>query len=368
MKLRQSIVVFLSAFAIGVLLFTITAELNAQDAPQTKAQHKTPLIALASVRVGGCSGTVVYVDSAKRPCAYIVSANHCCGRVGSQIGIEFVNEREANARVIALDAGSDLALLKTWADDVVAVCPVAKTFPPANATWTACGYPGGRGPKYKLLGKPAGATINGRMERNEYRLRKGPFFGGDSGGSVAANDELVGVISHGHDNDTIYASQHVQLVKFLRANTMQCRECKDAWWNQPNLPIRIPGNPNVEANTTFGDRLDRIESVISRLVQQAQEAAEEADRSKTKPKPDEADLEQPLSEILKNKHSQILQMVVDTERKRHQVQLMQMEMELLRATNNRLKDSYKDLIESVDPRKPGRRFKRKHAGDPGGGL
>ncbi len=201
------------------LLFAMVSAAQADEYVKPKIDRSTPNRILASVRVGrhgGCSGTIFKIEGKH---AWGISAAHCAGRPGTTFTIGNPDGTETAARWIAVDERLDLSLFITWSSKIMATAKIARYSPNWSARTDAVGYPGGSGPKYKHVTVKSGANINGGMRRNRYSVDRGPFRGGDSGGGLFYDgDWLVGVITHGHDNRTIFGATSEQVVKFLEAN------------------------------------------------------------------------------------------------------------------------------------------------------
>lgn len=184
------------------------------------AQTTSPDRVLASVRVGqhgGCSATIIKTAGKH---AWGLSAAHCATRVGDEFTFGNPDGSTGKARWVAIDRSNDLALFITWSEDVLAAAKIAKrAVPNYTTTIDAVGYPRTQGPKYKTVSYKGQSTINNNMSRTVYNVSQGPFAGGDSGGGVFYDGEwLIGVMTHGHDNRTIYAATHEQMITFLEAN------------------------------------------------------------------------------------------------------------------------------------------------------
>lgn len=240
--------------------------------PIPKSLSDAPLIAHASVRLGSgsCSGTVFWKDDDKE-LAYILSARHCVWSEGDQIQVHFVDGDSSNARVLAVGPEYDLSLLVTHSTHVVSVCEPADSLP-SNGTWTACGYPGGVGPKYKTLQSPRFQsnvhTDNGVFDRNVFRISSGPFSGGDSGGGVAVNNRLAGVMTHGGRPGEMLAAPYQDIRRFLSQHGGKIRGCdpSECPWLQPNVPLPDqPGN-GIDKDQFKQEILQEVRLIIQQEI------------------------------------------------------------------------------------------------------
>lgn len=201
------------------------------------AQDYSPDRVLASVRIGergGCSGTIFLIHEEY---AWGISAYHCSNAVGTTFTFGNPDGSEGSGRWIALDRDSDLSMFKTWSKDVLASVAVPGfEQPKGQMLITACGYPRRRGPVYKEVSFRRELYIrNLRNSRWYFVPTWGKFAGGDSGGGVFLTDlsssekktpevgidYLVGVMTHGEDDDEIYTATHKQIVDFIVSNAKQ---------------------------------------------------------------------------------------------------------------------------------------------------
>jgi hypothetical protein len=252
-------------------MLVILAVTAGESAALTPIDHE----ARASVRIGaggGCSGVIIVAGPET---AYGVSAAHCVSAVNSQFTIGFVDGRQANARWLAVDRQADLALFSCWSRDVLGVSAVRDGIPDGEFWARAVGFPSGQGPNVKDLQVVGGATIEGGMQRNEFRVESGTALPGDSGGGVFIDGKLIGVTSHestdrsgpNQSASRLYASQNQQLVAFIRSyEPRMAASCRDNWcWTpQPNRPIDTTPRPLPDLDSDR-DRQQALQSVLDRL-------------------------------------------------------------------------------------------------------
>ena len=217
---------------LSLLMFVALLAFFSQKsfAKEKRRKEYTADRVMASVRIGrggGCSGTIFTV---KGQYAYGITAAHCAGRDGSQFEFGNPDGSTGSARWIASSLKYDLALFKVWKSDVlghVHIPKMLKFVPNGNALQIeACGYPGGAGPKWKVV-TDAGREGYGQgcpSPRWQFNVKSGRFGPGDSGGGIAVIEDrggnepmewLVSVITHGEDNRFILGAEHSQIKKFL---------------------------------------------------------------------------------------------------------------------------------------------------------
>ncbi len=170
------------------------------------AEEKATYI-LASVRVGGCSGTMVRVDGEK---AYGVSCEHCASK-GDVVTVEFHDKSTVVGKWVAKDAVTDLSWFSVPAKSIKGIAKIPVKMP----TGEFYGY-GNHGLTELDTGTATSvrSTNAGVFERNHFKVDEGKFRNGSSGGGVFCGDYLVGVSSHG-DKKNMYCCQLQQLRKFV---------------------------------------------------------------------------------------------------------------------------------------------------------
>lgn len=208
----------------------------------------------AVIDIGGCSGVIIASDT---ELAYGVSAAHCVGSVDGTSQFTTRSGKAGGLRWKAVDNGRDLALFVVFAKDIDGFCQVITPIP-EGGDWIGLGYPG------KAHGAAARKTLafnaqidsiestGGRRvtDRNVFRIPRGLFGGGDSGGGVFVASErhgvtgLVGVMSHTGDGDqTMYASTNRTLVAFLAEHdSIMSAQCRNGYCERwPTAPPPPPG-------------------------------------------------------------------------------------------------------------------------------
>jgi len=242
------------------LLLLFSAAAYGNDIPMTGVDSigsydfKNSSLAKSVVYLG-CSGTIIVIGD---EVAYGVSAAHCA-TVDETFSFETITGESGNARWKKVDRKNDLALFVCHASDVTHATPVVDPIPD-KAMWLGAGFPADAGKRQerKLLKYTADMDINNGSvtNRSEFDIRNGYIAGGDSGGAVfavrpqAGIEGLVGVTSHRQNDDTLYASNHATLLKFLReCEPEMAADCRDGWcinWNpnpSPKRPPEVPGPP-----------------------------------------------------------------------------------------------------------------------------
>jgi hypothetical protein len=162
---------------------------------------------------GGCGGTLIAVKGAT---GWGVTASHCNDHSRS-LTIRFDDGTTAPAKWVAFDHDADLALFEV---PVVAGSQVA-TLAGSQAAGQPLHFDGSRGVlQLKRVGdRQISCKETGRrLDRVEYKVRRGKVRLGASGGGVWSGDLLVGVASHIDDGDELYACTTGQLVAFLQSS------------------------------------------------------------------------------------------------------------------------------------------------------
>jgi len=235
-------VVLLALVAVGMFIY----------APTT-AEGKTPDHVLASVHMANgnsCSGTVVYDPKIKHTQALILSCAHCvAGNVGKSCWWHNPDGTPFRAKLVAVDRSRDLSLFITDRKNTLAGVPVAATWNKDETRWSVCGYPQGRGPKFREASFIGEGGDGAGMARWKFRVKKPYIIGGDSGCGVFVKGELVGVLSHretegpgdNSPNPVLLCSQYSQLHGFLQAECPDVTNCPP-WGCPPRRRQRRPDN------------------------------------------------------------------------------------------------------------------------------
>ena len=174
----------------------------------------------ASVRVAGCSGTLVRLGDK----TVGLTVAHCGAEVGKSVDIYDRRGKKHAAKWVRVDRHFDLAMF-TMTDPSSKVTKmsrrpggIASSLPRAGRGVRAYGYRSSRTLQPKVF-TCIGTTTpsNLKVLRAHYSVKEGKFGNGDSGGGVFNKaGELVGVISHGSDEDTeAYAATPRQLAAFV---------------------------------------------------------------------------------------------------------------------------------------------------------
>jgi len=173
------------------------------------APHAVDPTLAPSVRVGGCGGTIVRQTDGH---LWGISAGHCA-TVGVPVTVTFSDGSTATGKWLHIDRESDLAAFAVAfsTSKRVNVAQIA-----AQGVTGAHTANGSRGP-IKLLRhghREMKSTAGGTYDRTLYAVKSGKFRDGDSGVGVWAGGKLVGVASHGEDDEELYACRVGQLREF----------------------------------------------------------------------------------------------------------------------------------------------------------
>jgi S1-C subfamily serine protease len=175
----------------------------------------------ASVRVAGCSGTIVRVGDA----TVGLSVAHGGAEVGKTVDVYDRHGTQYAAKWVRVDKHLDMALFVVTDPSPkvtnLSSAPggVGSSLPRKEVSVRAYGFRAGKTLRPKIFSYLGTTTpSNLKVLRAHYSVKEGKFGNGDSGGGVFNKaGELVGVISHGSDKDTeAYASTPSQLAKFLK--------------------------------------------------------------------------------------------------------------------------------------------------------
>lgn len=166
----------------------------------------------ASVYINGCSGTIISIQG---KVAYGVSAAHCAKAEGATVTFTLPSGKGGVARWVHIDRDVDMSIFMCWSVDVDTAYKVKRK--PVLKNYVSCGYPKGKGPRI-ISCKFEGETglRNFGKPRWEFDVDDTSFNKGCSGSGVFSDGSLVGVVSHGSDdNDEMYSSTHSQLFAFI---------------------------------------------------------------------------------------------------------------------------------------------------------
>tara|TARA_R110000824_G_scaffold155562_1_gene328329 strand:+ start:1840 stop:2523 length:684 start_codon:yes stop_codon:yes gene_type:complete len=120
-----------------------------------------------------------------------------------------------NVTWLVIDRKKDLSLFECRSEATIGVYPVHRK--PSEGEYTGCGYPSGKGPEITQLTYKGLYDIDSLPEKRwMFKVDKGKFHNGCSGGGVFIKGALVGVTTHGSNNDkNMFAAPHSQIVAFL---------------------------------------------------------------------------------------------------------------------------------------------------------
>lgn len=166
----------------------------------------------ASAHINGCSSTIISIQG---KVAYGVSAAHCASGEGNTTSFALPSGKSGVARWVYIDREVDMSVFMCWSMDVDTAYSIKRK--PKLEGYISCGYPKGKGPQI-IACKFKGETILSNFDkpRWEFDVEGTRFNKGCSGSGVFSGDSLVGVVSHGSDdNDDMYSSTHSQLVSFI---------------------------------------------------------------------------------------------------------------------------------------------------------
>jgi len=271
---------------------------------------------LASVHMANgnsCSGTVVYDPLIEHDKALIVSCAHCvAGNIGKSCWWHNPDGTAFRAKLVAVDRKHDLSLFITDRKNVLYGVPIAETWEHTGARVTACGYPGGHGPKFRDV-VYQGETNAGGMPRWSFKCKTTPYInGGDSGCGVFIDGTLAGVLSHRNTNGkndpnpnpVLHCSRHEDLRTFMEVNCRRVANCppwgctrprtprynqyNDGEEESPRAPAPPPFRPDPNVNVTPPiKRPDRIkDQVITDLQKQLEELQARLDSMEEPPSDD----------------------------------------------------------------------------------
>ena len=166
----------------------------------------------SSIRVNGCSGTVI---GRSGTVAIGISAAHCAPKIGAISSFWNRDGSGGSVTWVVIDRKKDLSLFRCLTKETIGVYPVNRK--PSAGEYEGCGYPRGKGPEITALTYRGLWDINCLPEKRwMFKVDKGKFHAGCSGGGVFVKGALVGVTTHGAKDDKyLFAAPHAQLVSFL---------------------------------------------------------------------------------------------------------------------------------------------------------
>jgi hypothetical protein len=170
-------------------------------------------VTLASVQVDGCSGTIISVHGKR---AFGLSVAHCA-TVGKSVLLKFADGSTGSGKWILSDRSRDLSLFECKSRDILGHTPLGKR----TGTVMALGRHGRKRIEYSSEEEVKDTTSGKKFQRSEYLMKEGVLKRGDSGGGVFALGKLCGVISHGHDDDLVYACRESDLKAFILSGEKQ---------------------------------------------------------------------------------------------------------------------------------------------------
>lgn len=167
---------------------------------------------LASVHVGGCSGTIIALIGER---GYGISAGHCA-TAGESVSVVNAKGKRVQGEWLAVDEAADLSLFTCPASVVLDVAPLSVSG--STGELHGYGWPGGKGPTKIVLSeggieKPSNLLV----VRSRYPVKSGKFRNGSSGGGVFRGNSLIGVQTHGDDDKLVLAATQQQILAFSEA-------------------------------------------------------------------------------------------------------------------------------------------------------
>jgi hypothetical protein len=167
----------------------------------------------ASVSVGGCSGTIILIHKGK---AYGVTAAHCA-KLDAVVTMINSEGKGGVAKILAVDRSVDLALFECDSKYAVGFVPIG----PSSDEAVGWGNNGRKVLDNGTSRDMVETKSKKHFERNVFKVAKGKFRDGDSGGGVFCNGKLSGVISHGEDDEELFCCQASQLSSFLKKHSLK---------------------------------------------------------------------------------------------------------------------------------------------------
>lgn len=162
-----------------------------------------------SVRVGGCGGTIIRQAGGR---LWGISAGHCA-KAGDPVVVRFSDGSTETGKWLHIAPETDLAafVVAFSTDKRVKVAQIAAQgvkgdYRAAGSRGTITLVRNG----HKAMKSTGGKTY----QRTHYAVKSGKFRDGDSGVGVWVGKYLVGVASHGEDDEELYACRSDQLREF----------------------------------------------------------------------------------------------------------------------------------------------------------
>ena len=205
-----------------------------------------------AVQVGGCSGTLIYRDLDR---TVGVSAAHCAGGSGSPVQVVLPDGRRLAGRWAQRDVEKDLVLFSIPRQDrPLQLARVPGVVPKGDVT--AYGRHGLKA--LKAMGREViTESDSGRkLHRYGYEVTSGKYRNGDSGSGVYVEGTLVGVASHGDDDDELFSSSHEQLVGFLTEHGVMGPGPEGSDWGDKDRTREI---------LALKKRVDELESLVKNI-------------------------------------------------------------------------------------------------------
>jgi hypothetical protein len=217
------------------------------------AHAATPDHVLASVKIGGCSGTVF----TRGPVwSAIVSCRHCyAGQpIGGHYWVYLPDGSQNSCTLVASDPINDLTLFRIPTDATLGCASLPERMPAEVGEYCSVGYPQGQGPFYHVIVPHRTVhSIGGVSERWGFACTDGISVGGQSGSGVFADGRFVGVQSHRNTvgtidtkhlatprrtgqvevGDVVYSCQHRHLVEFVKAHRSKIADCGPIFEDRP---------------------------------------------------------------------------------------------------------------------------------------
>jgi hypothetical protein len=198
--------------------------------PKTKPPYYYATVIVAD----RCSGVIVKKGESV---SVGLSAHHCTANIGDEFSFVNTDGTTGQARWVAKDLDSDLAMFKCWSKDITGVAVPIKRGNKRGPKYDGWGYSGLKGPMWKELDYKGTVIIEGLSGlRYEFKVDDGKFSTGDSGSGVYSNGKLIGITSHGSKGHKyLYSCTSLQLTRFLEKNSDKMR-AELVKWDESKAP------------------------------------------------------------------------------------------------------------------------------------
>ncbi len=268
------------SFVLCILTFFLVVhsfakqELNSPRLPTSGTVQKSSASVLASVNIynGSIQGSGTIISKGPTKALLLSAAHNFQNEVGSRFWVYYVDGTYTVGTLIAIDHQRDLAVAWVPSETIIDRSHIPSKIS-QQGILSGVGYTGGQGPNYRELSFNNCVVNHYNKSMWNFSVVKGPFWDGDSGGGVFADDALIGVTverdKYRNQCNRLYSISHQEILNFLNENKSQLKDCGDYMQSSPVQVAKINSPPSWSPKPNVPIFLDNpLEKQINVLQQE----------------------------------------------------------------------------------------------------